>query len=105
MLRTKPKFKYCGLTLILSNPSRFDRTNLLTASGGHAFNECLRPDFNTMHCDVRVVEDKSPLLEGTKCVMVLGEYAMLWCLPDTKGNTLNELRGSVLQYQGLPCIP
>lgn len=67
--------------------------------------ECLRPQFNVMHCDVRVAEDKSPLAEGTRVIMLLGEFAMLEWLPHLAGkNTLNEIRGSVLSYNGVPCI-
>jgi len=105
MLRNLPKSRYCGLTVILSNPSRFDKFNLLSANGGILFNDFLRPEFNQMMCDVRVMEDKSDFLEGTKAVLLLGEYAMLeWAEKEAKGYTLNELRGSVLTVRGLPAI-
>lgn len=106
MIRTLPKLNYSGLTVILSNPSRFDRVALLTATGGALFNEfCLQPDFNIMQCDLRVMEDKSPFLEGTKCILVMGETAMKQWIPETRENTLNEMRGSVFSIQGIPAIP
>jgi len=105
-LRTKPSLTYSGLTVVLSNPSRFDKVRLLTAGGGHVLNDfCLRPELNVMQCDVRVADDPSPLLPNTKCLIVLGEYAMHKLLPATRQNTLNEMRGSLQQYQGLPAIP
>lgn len=106
MLRSKPRLKYSGLTLVLSNPSRFDKLNLLSAGAGHVINEfCLRPEFNSMMADIRVAEDKSTWLEGTKCIMLLGEYAMHSCLPETRNNSLNEMRGSLFYIDGIPAIP
>ena len=103
MLRNKPKLKYCGLTVVLSNPSRFDRVSLLSATGGHVFNDhCLRPDFNVMQCDIRVSDDKSPLLPDTKCVLLLGEGAMRSWLPETRNNSLGEMRGSVFIVNNIP---
>jgi len=45
---------------------------------------------------VRVMEDESPLLDGTKCILLLGEAAMWKYGLNVSLNTLNELRGSVL---------
>jgi hypothetical protein len=93
MLRNKPKLRYSGLTIILSNPSRFDKEyrpgigNLLSANSGVLMNDCLQPEFNSMMCDVRVMEDVTPFLEDTKCILLLGEHAMhKWC-PQSVGNT------------------
>jgi len=106
LLRNKPRLKYCGLTVILSNPSRFDTVNLLSASGGHLFgNFCLRPEYNVMQCDIRVTEDKTPFLPDTKCIVVMGEAAMYDWIPEARKNTLNEARGSVFSVQGIPAIP
>ena len=94
----------------MSNPSRFDKEwkpgmgNLLSANGGTLFNDCLQPELNSMLCDVRVMEDTSPWLEGTKCILLLGQAAMhQWC-PDTRKNTLNEMRGSLLYVGEIPAI-
>jgi len=76
---------------------------LLTAGAGHVVNQCLKPHFNSMHCDVREADDKSELLPGTKVIMLLGEYSYVsWMAPT--GNVLNEIRGSVLSCRGVPTI-
>jgi 3'-5' exonuclease len=97
VLKTPPVLKYNGLTIILSNPSRFDKVSLLSAGGGLVMNDfCLKPEFNIMQCDIRLTEDTTPFLPQTKCALLLGEKAMHdWC-PDSRQNTLNELRGSPL---------
>jgi hypothetical protein len=104
MLRNKPKSRYSGLTIILSNPSRFDKVYLLSANGGVLMNDCLQPSYNNMMADVRLTEDKSPWWPETKCILLLGEYAMHDWAKDTKSNTLNEMRGSLLDVQGIPAI-
>jgi len=105
MLRSKPKLKYCGLTVVLSQPSRFDKLNLLSANGGCFFNQdCLRPEFNSMQCDIRVTEDKSPWIDGTHCILLTGTKAMHDWLPECGGNTLNEMRGSPFYINDIPTI-
>lgn len=70
------------------------------------FNDyCLKPDLSTMQCDIRLSEDKSAFLENTKVILCLGEKAMKDWIPETKENTLNEMRGSVFEIQGIPAIP
>src|SRR6266550_5723469 len=99
MLRNKPAFEYCGLTIILSNPSRFDSIKLLSAGAGRLVNDFLQPEHNQYQCDLRLKEDLSPLLPNTKCLLVLGESAAkLWT--KNNENTLNEIRGSVFYYDG-----
>ena len=101
MLRNRPQYKYCGLTIVLSNPSRFDRNELLSATGGWFFNDrCLRPDYNRHQCDIRLKDDRSELLPNTKCVLLLGEpAAKLWL--NNNENTLGEIRGSVYLINNL----
>lgn len=104
MLRNKPRLSYCGLTIILSGPSRFDKASLLSANGGGMVNEVLRPEYNLLQCDIRVREDKSPWLEGTRAILLCGEEAA----KDWTGteNTLNEVRGSLFHTNtGIPMIP
>ena len=57
-----------------------------------------------MMCEVRLTDDKSPWLEGTKCILLLGEYALHTLVPESRNNTLNELRGSVFYISGIPVI-
>lgn len=104
MLRTKPKFAYCGLTIVMSNQSRFDKHELLSATGGWFLNDkCLRPEYNRYQCDIRLKEDKSSFLNGTKCVLLLGEPAMrAWT--GKIDNTIGEVRGSVYIINDVPHI-
>lgn len=89
----------------MSNPGRFDNTSLLSGNGGVLFNDLLQPDYNQMQCDIRVMEDQTPFIEGTKCVLLLGQAAMhSWCLKDTENNVLNEMRGSPLYVRDIPAI-
>lgn len=104
MLRNKPALKYCGLTVILSNPSRFDSMSLLSAGAGTLFNNLLRPQYNSMQCDVRLMEDKNPFLPETKCILLLGQAAMHEYIVETRNNTLNEMRGSPFYYKDIPAI-
>ena len=103
--RAKPKLSYCGLTIVLRNPSRFDLKHgrLLSANGGSLFSDCLAPDFNIHQCDLRVREDRESLLPGTKCVLLLGEEAAQEWLGN-KENTLNEIRGSIYTINDIPHI-
>ncbi len=82
-----------------------DKLFLLTANGGTLMdNHCLAPEYSTLQCDKRVTEDKSPFLENTKVILCLGEKAMHDWIPETKENTLNEMRGSVFEINGIPAI-
>lgn len=114
LVRHKPTFTYSGLTIILSNMSRFDvmKSNLLTANGGRLIDELLKPDINRYQCDIRLKEDLSPLLEGTKCIILLGETAAkLWCRDANLH--IGQARGSIFEYDGaftrqqikIPMIP
>lgn len=104
MLRHPPRLSYSGLTIILSNPSRFDRLELLSATAGWFFNnECLYPETNRYCCDIRLADDKSPLLKNTKCVLLLGQRA-LTLFTGKQDYFLEEMRGSILEVNGIPCV-
>ena len=106
MFRHKPTWTYKGLTVILSNPSRFDITKLISAGGAEVFDKALNNiGMNRYQCDIRLVDDNSPLIEGTKCVLLSGADSAKRLLPQTKENTIGEIRGSVYSYQDIPCIP
>lgn len=104
MLRTKPILPYCGLTIIMSNPSRFDKTSLLNGTGGMFLkNECIYPcGINFMMCDIRLAQDKSPWLDKTKAFLVLGEPALKSYLKDAP--SLNQQRGHLFEIDGIPAI-
>lgn len=96
MLRTKPRLTYNGLTIVLSQPSRFDKASLLSANGGGLVADCLKPEFNLMQCDIRLKEDKSDFLPGTGVILLCGEEAA----KDWTGteNSINEVRGSIFKH-------
>jgi len=82
-----------------------DKLNLLTGHAGTFFNnECLQPDFNQMQCDIRLAEDNTPFIPDTKCILLLGSGAMHKYLPETRDNTLNEMRGSPFYINGIPAL-
>jgi hypothetical protein len=89
----------------MSNPSRFDGKELLSATGGWFFkNECLSPETNIYCCDLRLADDTSPLYKGTKCLLLLGQRSLTrWTNATT---SLAEQRGSpLLDRSGqIPCI-
>ena len=112
MFRNLPTLDYCGLTIILSNPSRFDLKSrnpnggikLISGNTGNYFDECIKHVCNRYQIDIRIKEDTSPLLAGTKCVLVCGESAMHSILNATAQHSLNEVRGYVYTYGGVPAI-
>lgn len=100
-----PKFTYCGITIILDNPSRFDveRKSLLTGFAGDWFNEeCLGPEVNRWQCEIRTRDEKAPYLRDTKCILALGQR----CLSDLFSNkfSLGEQRGSPFVINNIPVI-
>ena len=104
MLYHPPTLPYCGLTIILSNPSRFDSKQLLSGTGGVYFNnECLAPEFNRWQCDIREISDTRDFLPNTKAILVLGEYALRSLLKDKEAQ-LNAQRGNINYYHGIPLI-
>lgn len=103
-LRHQPKANYSGLTIVMSNPSRFDKLTLLSGTGGNYFsNECLYPHANRYQCDIRLLEDTTSILPNTKCILALGEAAQQsLCKVSTD---LFEQRGSPLLYNSsIPTI-
>jgi hypothetical protein len=102
LLRHFPKFQYLGLTIIMSNPSRNDHNRLLDGNEGLWFeNECLKT-ISRYQCDIRLIDDKGPLLPGTKVVLILGARAH--SLFTGANTTLDENRGSPIIVNGVPCI-
>lgn len=105
MLHHLPKFEYCGLTVILSNPSRFDTAALLSGIGGwYFFSECIKDYFVRGQLCIRVSEDKTPLLPNTKCVLLLGLKALREWTDVKQDITLGEQRGSPLYIKNSSII-
>ena len=90
---------------MMSNPSRMDTHRLMSGNGGTMMDGfCLRPDMNSMMCDIRLRDETAPLWPETKCILILGEAAMHRLLPETISNSIHEMRGSLFMYKGLPTI-
>lgn len=103
-MRQPPKVSYKGLTIVMSNPSRFDKLRLLSGWAGDWFKkECLAPELNEYQCDIRTADTLGEgLLPDTKCVLVLGQHALDVVFPDARH--LSKQRGSHFFYRGLPAI-
>lgn len=102
MMRHTPKLKYCGLNIVLSNPSRFDKEALLSGRAGALLNEALYPTCNRFQCDIRLKEETAPLLPNTKLLLLLGES----CLQKFTNNEaqINAQRGNLNWHEGIPVI-
>ena len=111
---TKP---YNGLTIILSNPSRFDlRTNppqLLSGVAG----ECVKkyffgPDVDLARCHIfDIYEEKDPtklpILPATRAVILMGSGARNLIFPTLANYSVNAQRGGVYfmdTYKDIPFI-
>jgi DNA polymerase I-like protein with 3'-5' exonuclease and polymerase domains len=111
-MRTKPSSSYNGLTIVLSQPSRFDDKNgsLLSGYAGHYFDEkCLTPHYISRHqCDIRTMDSLGDgLLPNTKAILLLGEPALhsSWTkLGAYTDYTLGEQRGCPLDQNFDPSI-
>lgn len=104
-MRDLPQFKYCGLTVVLSNPSRFDDRRLITGTAGDWFNNyCLSPFCNRYQCDIRTKDTLNEgFLPGTKCLLMLGESTLHETL-HIEGS-IHAHRGSPYRYQNMAAIP
>lgn len=118
---------YSGLTIVMSNPSRFDvgKNRLLSGSAG----ECVRryyvgPDLDIDSChifDLYDIANSRGLLEkhgnpesrlnfhkDTRVVLLMGKVARDFIFPETSNYTVNAQRGGVRvssQYPGICFIP
>lgn len=72
-MRNFPTTNYSGLTVILEQPSRFDKEHLLTGLAGSFFEEeCIKP-WKLSSVDIRTVDDRNlPFIPGTKAVVWMG---------------------------------
>lgn len=72
-----PQLAYCGLTVVLSHPSRFDDTTLLSGKAGNFFDAALSPVANRYQCYLTTADqfDVNNPPNGTRVVLLLGEHA------------------------------
>jgi hypothetical protein len=102
----KPKLRYCGLTIIMSNPSRMDRAELLSGVAGYWYrNELAQNGIVIAQCEVRTKEERGPLLPNTKVILLLGLDAFELWIGNASKNTLGEIRGSIYYVNNVPAIP
>lgn len=104
MFHHSPRFTYNGLTIVMSQPSRFDKQELMSGNAGIWFHEqCLRPGTNRWMTDIWDCDDFNRagrnLLPGTKVVLCLGTRAQHELMRNDV--TLNELRGSPIIKDGI----
>lgn len=100
-----PIMAYNGLTVILSNPSRFDikasnetgKPRMLTGAAGRWFLGIALKEagINPASCEFRLADDESPLRPGTKLMLCLGQQAQTRYL--LTSTTLGEQRGSPVE--------
>jgi len=102
-VRHLPTKDYKGLTVVLSNPSRFDlsatpKPRLLSGAAGNFFRyECLKGYVDEEECDIRTSDVKADLLPSTKGILLLGEKAFReWGGKYYSGYKLQEERGCPL---------
>jgi DNA polymerase I-like protein with 3'-5' exonuclease and polymerase domains len=94
-----PTLPYCGLTIILDKPSRFDRNKdgsinrLISGTAGDYFDKLLTP-FTRYNCDLRLASNTRPLLPNTRVLLLLGQ------------ESLNKFKSNsgLLTYRGSPFI-
>src|SRR6266849_3706714 len=104
-MRHLPQSNYCGLTIVLSNPSRFDikEGKLLSGYAGiYLEQDCLNPlGISKYECDIRTSDTKSEgLLNKTKSILLCGNRSFTeW--PDKKYSSysLGEQRGYLLESE------
>jgi len=102
-----PKLPYNGITIVMSNPSRFDIKQLLSGPAGYFFNGALRPETVREACEIRLLSLSSGLTRfspGTKVVLMMGDACIRTFLnkPDALCTTY---RGSVYSRDGIYFIP
>jgi hypothetical protein len=91
-----PRKAYCGLTIIMSHPSRFDHKagHLLSGNAGSWFlQEALaKVNINFHTVEIRLTDVIDEFLPGTRVVLCLGQFAQTtWMGVNT---TIGEQRGS-----------
>ena len=90
-----PTIDYCGLTIILGKPSRFDTHKLLSGHAGYLFTKYLHPAI-VESISLQVATEPVTILPNTKVVLLLGDEAVAKYYPieDGKPTTLNDARGN-----------
>lgn len=98
---------FSGISFFFSKPSRFDDKELLSGHAGIKFKDWLtRCGFLVEQCEFRLCFDERPLIQGTKVIMLLGRESLQRIFPHEYSNaSLNELRGNLIEKNGIIYIP
>lgn len=108
MFHHTPKLNYIGLSLIVSNPSRFDTNELLSGNSGQWYSQEVfrKAGINRYQIDILDCDEFNrigrTLYPGTKVVLLLGERAQREVGGVT--TTLGENRGSPIVKGGIVYI-
>ncbi len=95
-MRHLPNNDYIGLTVVLSNPSRFDKDKLISAKAGWFFDEeCLAVEkVNRAQLDIRTADTRQfGILPETKTILLLGQRALHEWTNGYKDYNISEQRG------------
>lgn len=96
-----PLLDYCGVTIMLSNPSRFDRDELVTGQAGTYLSQCLRP-LSRYNCEIRTMDEIEPYILGTKVVILCGQSSLVKI---NINKPLSMVRGSPYELNNIVYIP
>lgn len=105
-MRHKPALKYCGVTIELEFPGRFDKQQLIDGSSSHILREALDPlRLNRYAFDIRTRDCKDPYQEGTRVVLLAGDSSLEKI--GYRRERINTLRGSPFKDErtGIISIP
>lgn len=104
-----PLLNYCGLTIVLGKPSRFDKVKLLSGYAGQVFDGYLSP---LVRESINIVCSSdysvSSLPPATKVVLLLGDESLIhYPSYDKNTSTINDARGNPVRCEntGITFIP
>lgn len=111
MIRQKPALRYCGVTIELEYPGRFDTKELIAGPSAYLLSEALGPlKLNRYAFDIRTKDCKEPYCDGTRVIVACGATSLSKVgFPHTRINTLRgtPFTSSVCEtlHDGLVYIP
>jgi hypothetical protein len=97
-----PRLPYCGLTVIVDNPSRFDKNRLISGYAGQLLDNALTPLIRAQ-CEIRTSDVKTPYRLGTTTVLLCGKKSVE--AVGLLSATLNELRGCPIKLNNISYVP
>ena len=107
-MRYKPSLGYNGLTIVMSNQSRFDVKfkKLLSGNAGDWFvHQCLEPAVSRFNCDIRTLDTfkSEPLIRNTRLILALGQNAAQY-FTGHSDQTIHQSRGNINFHGDIPVI-